>query len=199
MKNYTDYVSISDTGGWTLKNTTSPHVCCEELSDWIITFLSDKKDKQIYDFGCGEGQYCTNLAKAGYTNVLGFEYEPSSTAVYANIVQQDLSKPMIFAKSGNVISLEVGEHIPEEHTDTFISNIYNACELHGFAIISWARVYQAGDGHINCLENDEVIELFEKKGFEFLQECTENARNVVPRKSKCRYLKYNMMVFQKVI
>jgi len=62
----------------------------------------------------------------------------------------------------NVISLEVGEHVPFEKSDAFLDNV---CRFGGDIILSWAVPGQAGIGHINCQTNDWVCEQMLKRGY----------------------------------
>jgi hypothetical protein len=61
------------------------------------------------------------------------------------------------------MSLEVAEHIPSTTTDTFLDLLIRL-NKHGI-ILSWAKVGQAGHGHINAKNEDEVIEIMKKKGY----------------------------------
>jgi tryptophanyl-tRNA synthetase len=61
-----------------------------------------------------------------------------------------------------VLSLEVGEHIPKEYESVFIDNVCS--HTNNLLIISWAVVGQGGDGHINCQNNEYVINQIESRG-----------------------------------
>lgn len=165
---------IFPTGFW---SGSSPfHAISKPLADWIIEYLMLFNDKPVYDFGCGTGMYLARLKEAGFTDLCGFEGDPPSNKVFENIKKQDLTLPFAVPKKGNVISLEVAEHIPTAFTGTYLNNIRNACEVGGKFICSWALRGQGGDGHCNELNNDEAISLIVSKGFEFLEKDTESAR-----------------------
>jgi SAM-dependent methyltransferase len=166
--------NIASTGYWDGNNPE--HAMSEPLSNWIIEYLKDQKSNPIYDFGCGKGMYLAKLSKAGFTSLCGFEGDPPKNKVFENILKQDLTTPFVIPIRGNIISLEVAEHIPSHLTDIYLTNIYNACMKDGIFISSWAVRGQGGHGHCNELNNDEALKLIIAKGFKFLSQDTEAAR-----------------------
>ena len=95
---------------------------------------------------------------------------------------------------GNVISLEVGEHIPAEFMDIYLDNITNNCD--NYLITSWAIRGQAGFGHVNCLDNHEIIPLIEKRGFKLMEKETEEVRNI--DLSEAPWFKNTLFIFKKI-
>ena len=95
---------------------------------------------------------------------------------------------------GVVISLEVGEHIPAEYMNTYISNITNPCN--SFLITSWAIKGQEGFGHVNCLDNHEVIPLIESRGFKLMEKETEEVRSI--DLTEAPWFKNTLLIFKKV-
>ena len=92
---------ISGTGFWDAQSAHLFHGHSQPLVNWIANYL--EKDKQIYDFGCGTGQYLKRLSDAGFQELLGFEGDPPVQREFPHIVQQDLTKSFILPKKGNVI------------------------------------------------------------------------------------------------
>ena len=168
--------TISNTGFWESENEIY-HVCCTGLCNWIINYLNNQNNKLIHDFGCGLGRYLKPLNDAGFTNLIGYEGKIPAVKKFNNIIEQDLTLPFDVLNKGNVLCLEVGEHIPKKYEEIFINNITNACDDN--LIMSWAIVGQDGDGHVNCLNNDVVISKIESKGFKFLPEETASARSTI--------------------
>lgn len=187
-------MKIAPTGFWESKEQLY-HVCDAGLSNWIINLLKDQKDKQIYDFGCGLGQYLKPLQDAGFTNLQGFEGSIPVKKLFDNIVQQDLTVPFIITERGNVICLEVAEHIPNKYENIFIDNITGACD--NYLILSWAlrEPFQDGQGHINCQNPTEVIPKITKRGFVFLPEETNNARKSV---TQYNWFENTVMIFKRI-
>jgi hypothetical protein len=60
-----------------------------------------------------------------------------------------------------VISLEVGEHIPENLENVFLDNLARHCKK--LLILSWGIPGQVGDGHINLRTNEYIIDSLHKK------------------------------------
>jgi len=184
---------IHETGYWLSENSESHHIHSEAVSAWIVKFLSDDPNKQIYDFGCGLGNYLLDLHRGGFTHLTGIEGDPMRTDLPFPILTMDLSGSFNLSQLGTVICLEVGEHIPAQYTDTFLDNIANACD--GYLITSWAVRQQTGYGHFNELNNDEIIPRFEARGFTYLEQLSEELR-LVPE-DKCSYFRETLMVFRK--
>lgn len=190
----THNMRISNTGYWE-SNEQLYHVCCTSLCDWIAEFLKDQKDKQIYDMGCGLGQYCNRLSKAGFTKLLGFEGSAHAHNEFPNIRQQDLTVPFVLEEKGNVIFLEVAEHVPAQFENVMLDNVANACD--DKLIMSWAVRGQAGWGHVNCLDNHEAIAKVTAKGFIYLPNETAEARSRILDNDPCPWFKGTTLVFKK--
>ena len=192
---------ISSTGFW---SGESPfHAMSKPLANWIVEYLGNHKDKQIYDFGCGTGMYLKTLQNAGFTKLTGFEGDVPTNKEFSNIIKQDLTKPFTVAEPGTVISLEVAEHIPKQYTQAYLNNLFNACESQGKLIISWAVRGQGGHGHCHELNNDEAIALVVAKGFTYLGPDTKSARLTVdPTKNSVEngdlpWFHNTVLIFQK--
>lgn len=164
---------------------------CIELNDWLCNFLD--KDKLLLDLGCGSGEYLKYMQAKGFNYLLGYEGCMSDHFVFNPIIIQDLTQHFTVENKGNVLSLEVGEHIPRKYQDVFLDNICNACDDN--LIISWAVRGQKGLNHINCKNNEEIIPLVESRGFKFQSDETEVARNSI--KDHCFWFKNTLMVFKK--
>lgn len=184
---------IHQTGFWH-KDFAEPHHChSPNVSKWICNFLSDKKNEQIYDFGCGMGSYLNDLHLNDFTNLMGFEADPPKTDYGFKINTQNLAHPFLLEKKGNIICLEVGEHIPKEYQDIFLDNITNNCSE--YLIMSWAVRGQGGYGHYNELNNDEIIPEILKRGFTQLVD-ESNEFRLTPE-DFCPYFRNTLMVFKK--
>ena len=121
---------------------------------------------------------------------VGFEGKPD-TRIYSNIIAQDLSRPMSLGRKSDLsISLEVGEHIPVEFEKIFIDNI---CEnSNNLVFLSWAVEGQGGHGHVNCRNNDYIIEQMSKRGFSFIEKSLE-----LRKAADMGWFKNTFMIFQK--
>jgi len=187
-------IMIHKTGYWLKENSTSHHIHSDNLSNWIVNFLKDNKEHQIYDFGCGLGDYLKDLYKNGFKNLKGIEADPMKTDYEFEILKLNLSEPINFEKKGIIICLEVGEHIPKEYQEILLNNIKNNCDK--YLILSWAIRGQGGYGHYNELNNDEILPLIENLGFKYLEDLSNEVR-LVPE-NKCGYFRNTLMIFEKI-
>lgn len=189
-------VIIHETGCWEgIEEKHRINKTSNNLAKWISNFLIKQKyglDNPIYDFGCGDGFYLDILSQSGFTNLTGIECFPPINKKYSNIIAHDLTQKIIVTP-GIVISIEVGEHIPKKYIESYISNIYNATSK--FAIISWAVPKQKGLGHINCLSNIQVINIFQNLNFIYMEKESIEARKSVTDSAK--WLQNTIMVFKK--
>ncbi len=183
---------IDKTGFWDKEFAPQHHVHIQKVSDWIMDFLKNEKETQIYDFGCGMGTYLEDLNKDGFKNLIGIEADPPKDDYSFEIQKRNLANAFTLDKKGIIVSLEVGEHIPEEYQDTFLDNIANNCEK--FLILSWAIRGQGGVGHFNERDNAEIIPLVEKRGFKLMLPETDAARTA----SGGGYFSRTLMIFRKV-
>jgi 2-polyprenyl-3-methyl-5-hydroxy-6-metoxy-1,4-benzoquinol methylase len=165
--------------GWWDSDVDIAHLLVPSICNWIIEFLKNYKTCTLHDFGCGSGHYLQKLSEAGYTNLVGYEGKKTKQPMFSNIIEQDISNIFDIPNKGNVICLEVGEHIPAEFENNFLTNLANACATNHYLILSWAIRGQEFDGHVNCLNNNEVIPKVIAKGFEFLPKETTAVKNAV--------------------
>lgn len=187
-----DNVIIHPNGWWESDGDT-PHLLVPSICNWTINFLKNYKNQALHDFGCGLGHYLQKISEAGYTNLIGYEGKRAKNSVFNNIIEQDITELFDVSQKGNVICFEVGEHIPVELENNLLINLANACEKNHYLILSWAVRGQDYPGHVNMLDNHEVIPKLQSKGFEFLPIETYDAKNSIND-----YLHFkNVMVYKK--
>jgi hypothetical protein len=184
---------ILPTGYWKGETAHIHHRFSPQLSRWLIDFLQPVKSKPIYDFGCGLGSYLRALSEAGFNNLTGFEGAPPYQSEFGNIQAQDLAEPFELPEKGCCVCLEVLEHIPKEFESIALHNITRSCE--SYLIISWAIPNQPGFGHVNCKDNDVVINEIESLDFRFLADETDRARSIIT--SSTYWFKNTLMIFGK--
>lgn len=185
--NTNNYFTIDKNGFFISEN---PNHCYDlKLNNFLIKTL---KGKSILDIGCGDCSYLKNLKTVGST-VFGYDGNPYTKQISDGIGDvADISALQDFKICDWVISFEVGEHIPKELENNFISNICNHAKEG--VIISWAIEGQPGEGHINCRNNDYVIDRFYEKNFlcDFLQ--SNNLRNIVDT----WWFQTNLLIFYRI-
>lgn len=185
---------IHQTGFWHKESAEPHHIHSPSTSAWICKFLAGKEDHQIYDFGCGMGNYLLDLHNNGFTKLLGIEADPPKTDYEFNISSQNLALPFLLDTKGIVICLEVGEHLPQEYQGTFLDNLSNNCT--DYLIMSWAIRGQGGYGHYNELNNDEIIPEILKRGFAYMSKESQDLRGVA--EDFCAYFRNTLMIFKKL-
>ena len=179
----------TNTGVYTHEDASVGHIHSENLCNKLSEIID--KNVPIIDIGCGRGDYVKSLNLKGFNikGIDGIKLECHDD----NIHILDLTKPFIIDNKCTVMSLEVGEHIPKQYEDTFIDNLSNNCS--GKLILSWAVEGQAGIGHVNCQNNDYIINRLKDRGFIFNQEITDSLRDVV--EDNCDYFRNTLMFFKK--
>jgi hypothetical protein len=193
---------ISDTGYWTEEELHQHEgTYSENLAEWISLYFLNDRDKQVIDFGCGLGTYSDYLRDKEFSSVIGIEGSVGSHLPYS-VKKWDLSFPVdkmeeyptLKKNSYNSICLEVGEHVPSKFESIFLDNLSSLTS--NKIILSWAVRGQLGHGHINCLNNDEIIDKMSSCGFIFLKEDTERIRREV-NFLKTPWLEETIMIFKK--
>jgi len=177
------------TGYWNEDEAEGQHDFSETLAEWIGWYLS-KKDN-VVDFGCGNGKYVSYLYEQGF-NVMGIEGNVETVTETDKFLEQDLTQPFGF-ECDNGMCLEVGEHIPKRYAKQVIDNLTN--NVKNKLILSWAAPGQIGYYHVNCQTNEWVIKQLKKRGFNYLKEDSELARDIV--EDRFQYFKNTIMIFQK--
>lgn len=152
---------ITNTGIWT-DDESKYHINSKQLSEHLQHILNT--EEIIFDFGCGTGFYLHALKDIGFKKLIGIDGSYLTKTVHPNIFIYDLSKKLnLWNKKGQVISFEVGEHIPEEYEQIFIDNLTNHCDSR--LILSWAIPGQGGIGHVNCKSNEYICNEITRRGF----------------------------------
>lgn len=170
---------ISPTGYWEGDKAHIHHAHSKELAEYISDLLAGTENDPVYDLGCGQGFYLKHLEDNGFKYLLGFEGDPPVQKMFTNIIKHDLTQDLDIPVPGNVICLEVLEHIPAEYEEEVVHNVAYAVGLGCMLILSWAVEGQEGYGHVNCRNNDYVIERFEKKGLKYMPYLSKAARESV--------------------
>lgn len=175
----------TNNGGYDLEGVIW-HQHSNHLMKKILEYFP--KDIPVIDFGCGHNFYVSVLRYAGY-DAIGFDL---TTLGSKWAFELDITKPIeTITGNPNIISLEVGEHIPVELSDVYLNNI---TRYKRDIIMSWAVPGQAGVGHINCQTNEWVIKQIKKRGFNIDQEKTDSLRRAVEN-CHCSWFRNTLMYF----
>lgn len=159
---------IGITGIWTVEEAVH-HQFSQELADKLIRIFSPYET--VIDFGCGRGDYLKFFKENNFKDLIGIDGTLLDQSEFCKFLMFDLSNSLHLPEKGNVISLEVGEHIPEQYEQIFLNTITEHCS--SILVLSWALPNQAGIGHVNCKEQSYIISEIEKRGFKFNEARTE--------------------------
>lgn len=190
-------ILVKSTGAWDYNTNTHDESIHFDipLANWIVNFIKDKKINNLFDFGCSSGYYLKHISdNIGGMNLIGVEPNISDRKdnLFDNILSHDLAMPFILGQKGSVLCLEVLEHIPPQFESIAIDNIENHCDE--YLLMSWAFPGQGGYGHFNEKSFVDVLALFESRGFQLMEEETQEARSV----ARLPWFIKNFAVFRKV-
>ena len=122
----------------------------------------------MIDFGAGVGQYGHSLLAIdpahnyrGYDGAGNVQRVTSKFLHWADLTSANLSLP----KADWVVSLAVGEHVPNRMEQNFIRNIHvhNCCGI----VLCWGYLREWGRGHVNNHGNAYIMKLFAELGYDF--------------------------------
>lgn len=180
----------TETGVWNQEEADEGHVFDYRLAQWIGQYLS--KHTPVIDLGCGKATYLRYLHDIGFEDLLGVEGFDLRDFEFGNIIIHDLTEPIDLKKRGNIICLEVAEHIPEEGLDIFLNTITK--HLSGKLILSWAIPGQAGQGHVSCRHNIDVIHTLQALGLRLLHHDSLKARAMVS--NHAHWFRNTLLIFE---
>jgi cyclopropane fatty-acyl-phospholipid synthase-like methyltransferase len=183
---------INSKGFW--ENPTSEgHYNDEVLLNELKKIINKNQINNLVDLGCGNGYYASNFKDILY-NMECFDGNPYTNEITNGLCNVlDFSKPFDLNKTFDcVMSLEVGEHIPKQFESIFLDNVSK--HSHNIILLSWAIPNQPGDGHVNCQENEYIINEMGKRGFIYDNDESQQVRknNVV------WWFKDTFMFFKKI-
>ena len=155
---------IHDHGYWQGTDIIDQHVFDQPLADAMTSFFIKENAHTLVDFGCGMGDYVKWFLNANFY-CEGYDGNPKTYDLsdgYAYVL--DLSQPFNFGKKFDlVVSLEVGEHIPQRYETTFIDNLDR--HVGKGIVLSWAVQGQGGFGHFNERDNSYIKKIMSKRGY----------------------------------
>lgn len=153
---------------------------------------------EIVDLGCGHNFYVSVLKYAGYHAVgvdmvdLGSKHFILEDVTLPNLRETLWDQLKLVLGRKNVLSLEVGEHIPHAMADTYLDNL---TDFGGDVLMSWALPGQAGVGHINCQSLHWVMEKMNARGYEIDWQTSHNLRQAVVG-DHCSWFQHTLMYFK---
>ncbi|MBS0586163.1 MAG: hypothetical protein JSR76_07710 [Verrucomicrobia bacterium] len=185
-------VKVNKKGYWEGEDACQHHFFDNGLVIGLEEFFLKENAHSIVDFGCGMGDYVKHLSQKGFF-CHGFDGNPKTALLTKGFGQvQDLSVPFQLAQSYDwVLSLEVGEHLPQQYETIFIENLVRHC-TQGI-VLSWAVKGQGGHGHFNEQNNDYIRSRLASYGFANDIE----AENILRKQARAGWFHNTIMVFRK--
>jgi SAM-dependent methyltransferase len=129
------------------------------IAEW---FRLHHKDRPILDVGCGPGIYVEAMRDTGLI-AFGVDNDPRLVETEF-LFRDDVADPQTLTIDADIVlSLEVGEHIPAEKANAYISFIADVDPE--IIYFSAARPGQGGEGHINLQAKAYWVEKFYAAGY----------------------------------
>ena len=123
----------------------------------------------VVDVGCGDGTWLQIFMEQGVQDTLGIDGDyvgSASLQIPSNcFVSHDLTKPLLSAVTRTfdlVVSLEVGEHLPADDAEGFVSTLTS---LGPIVLFSAAAPNQGGTEHVNEQWPEYWASLFKQHGY----------------------------------
>lgn len=186
------------TGIWSQDEADTGHVFDYNLAMWFADHLFTE-EVPLFDMGCGPATYLKYFHDRRFKDLTGVEGTSLRQSQFGNVVIQDLTQPFDLKKRGNVMCIEVAEHIPEAYTKVFLDNLVrhmdNIVVNARYMVLSWGIPGQAGLGHVNCKHNIWVIDHMESNyNLHLNTELSLEARAMVS--DHAHWLRDTLMIFQ---
>ena len=149
--------------------------------------------KSVLDLGCGLGHYGKAFDEGSSVRWTGYDGSENIETVTDDYVHfMDLTSPQWIGKKFDwVMSLDVGEHIPQEAETVFIDNIVRHA-IEG-VVLSWAVPGQGGHHHVNEQPNDHIIEQMQDRGFVQSSPWTKRLREA----AELAYFKSSIVIYER--
>jgi cyclopropane fatty-acyl-phospholipid synthase-like methyltransferase len=169
----------------------------EHVTDWklakgILDFLEKEGAHSVVDFGCADGDYVNYFIKGGL-DAVGYDGNPvTELSSGGTCFVKDLTIPLDLKRKFDwVMSLETGEHLPQEFEMTFIRTLMRHAKKG--IILSWAIKGQGGVGHFNEQNNDYIKKIFADLGW--LNDV--DAENKLKENLMALWFAHSLMVFRR--
>lgn len=182
---------VSETGGYCVSSLQPATGGNDYLDAGVTAALcaAAGAGASVLDLGCGVGHYerpltSCNLTWRGFDGAASIEEATGGRVRWA-----DLSVPIDVGASDWVLSLEVGEHLPQRFAATFVDNLVRHARRG--ILMSWALPEQVGSHHVNNRPQEAVVADFVARGFVLDVEGTRAMRAAV----KVTWLRHTALLF----
>ena len=174
------------------KEAASEHAFDAALAEALYTFFQQERVQSLADLGCGKADYVKYFRKRQLP-ADGFDGNPQTPQITNGVARVlDLAEAVRFPRPFDwLMSLEVGEHLPQVFEDIFIGNLHNN-NKRGI-VLSWAVEGQGGHGHVNERNNDYIRAKIEQLGYV----SDPAAESFLRHRATLPWFKQTIMVFRK--
>lgn len=137
----------------------------------VLPYVFDiVKPRSVVDIGCGGGAWLSACNALGVGDILGVDgdyVEPEKLKIpRQKFMARDLRQPIILDRTFDLaISLEVAEHIPQHHAETFVNSLAGLAPV---VLFSGAIPFQGGVGHVNEQWPTYWSDRFRLRGYEVI-------------------------------
>jgi SAM-dependent methyltransferase len=154
--------------------------------------------KSVIDVGCGQGHYLSEFRRGG-VETHGMDLAEAGLRrcreAGLDVVKHDLTQGGNLPWTAELVySFEVAEHLEPRYADVFVDFLTHHATRH--IVITAAAPGQPGLNHFNCQPKSYWIERFEKRGFSYLKELTEDWERRNKERELAPWFGENLMVFQ---
>jgi 2-polyprenyl-3-methyl-5-hydroxy-6-metoxy-1,4-benzoquinol methylase len=170
------------------------------MADAILNEFPDLK--RLADVGCGGGIFAAEFQRRG-VRVVGCEYSAASRKAAkrrgVEIHPFDLAKsqePLPGGPYAAVMTLEVGEHIPEPLAESFVEYLAQTGDL---IIFTSAQPGQGGHGHINEQPKSYWLERFSRSGFTMDEPASRRVADRLRSLQAFPYLFNNLLILRRAV
>lgn len=180
---------IHSRGFWQSDNIN--HFFDKSFSKTLNSIVSNHNS--FVDFGCGDAKYAKYIRDNNPSiQVEAYDGNPNVellTGGFGKVL--DLSKRFDLRKKYDVVSsLEVAEHIPKEYEKIYIENLLRHCNK--LLIISWAKIGQGGQGHVNEQNQDYILDIMGKYGLKYDNKLSKILKD---SSTSCHWFRNTAMIF----
>ena len=142
-------------------NQNSAQIIVPMILEWVQV-------KSVVDVGCGLGGWLASFKDNGVAEIKGIDGywldEKQLLIPPECFSRHDLSHKIIPDRKYDLsVSLEVAEHLPDEHASSFVETLTSFADV---VLFSAAIPFQGGTNHVNEQWPDYWARLFEARGFQ---------------------------------
>jgi hypothetical protein len=152
----------------------------------------------VIDIGCGCGIYLKAFHDLGIKDLVG--YDGSENAIKKSLLPEKIKlhdlrhRIQLNRKYDLCLCMEVAEHIENRYSESLVDTLTNLSDTVFFTA---APPGQGGEHHINEQPFSFWINLFEKKGFNYIHALTQKISEEMKSKNVIWWVARNLMIFRR--